>query len=212
MKAARVGAELRMLRAELLDARRDLLRARTQAEQLILSNRDLSSLWAAASRQAGELMKMSVALRRLSEAGDAAAAVRAVEDVLVNVVGTEDFVLLARDAGAVTYPIAGMGVALGEALRQAAAVAEPRKPEGHTVPLSFGGKVVGTLVIRRLLEHRPPLSAADEQVLALLAHFAATAIVARSENPEPQVATESVAPLRLVRTRVTSPRMSRRDD
>ena len=176
------GAELRMLRADLLDARRDLVRARTQAEQLILSNRDLASLLASASRQAGDLLKMSVAFRRLSEAPDAAAAVWAVEDVAVNVVGTEDFVLLACDAQAKTYPVAGMGLAFEEARQHAPTLAELRMSGDRVVPLSFGGHVVGAFVIRRLLEHRPPLSAADEQLLALLSHFAATAIVAWGEG------------------------------
>jgi hypothetical protein len=188
MTATGNRAELRTLRAELLNARRDLVRARTQAEQLILSNRDLSSLWASASREAGELLKMSVALRRLSDAGDAAAAVWAVEDVAINVVGTEDFVVLACDAGAKTYPIAGMGLAFAEALRQAPTLARLRQSADRVIPLSFGSTVVGALVIRRLLEHRPPLSAADEQVLALLSHFAATAIVAWGDNPERRVA------------------------
>ncbi len=178
MTAARGGAELRVLRAELLDARRDLVRVRTQAEQLILSNRDLYAQWTSASRQAGELLKMSVALRRLSEAGNAAAAVWAVEDVAINVVGTEDFVLLACDAGAAMYPVAGMGLAFDESLHQAPTLAQLEKSEDRVFPLPFGGNVVGALVIRRLLEHRPPLSVADEQVLALLSHFAATAIVA----------------------------------
>jgi hypothetical protein len=185
MTMLRDGAELRMLRAELLDARRDLVRARTQAEQLILANRDLSSRWATASRQAGELVKMSVALRRLSQAGDAAAAVCAVEDVAVNIVGTEDFVVLAYDAGEKTRPIAGMGLSFDEALHDAPTAAELRESGERVVPLPFGETVVGALVIRRLLEHRPPLSGDDEQLLALLSHFAATAIVAWGErHPE----------------------------
>jgi hypothetical protein len=180
---ARGGAELRILRAELLHARRDLMRTRTQAEQLILSNRDLASLWLSASREASELLKMSVALRRLSEAGDPAAAVWAIQDVAINVLGTEDFVLLACDAGATARPIAGMGRAFTEARQIAPTLAQLGASGDRVVPLTFGGSVVGALVIRRLLPHRPPLSAADELVLALLSHFAAAAIVA-SSHPE----------------------------
>jgi hypothetical protein len=175
-------AEVRILRAELLDAHRDLMRVRTQAEQLIVSNRDLSSLVASASSQAGELLKVSVAFQRLSEAGDAAAALWAVEDVAINVVGTEDFVLLACGAAARMYPIAGMGHAFDAALDSSPTLAELRQSDDRVVPLRFGGNVVGALVIRRLLEHRLPLTAADEQVLALLSHFAATAIAAWGET------------------------------
>jgi hypothetical protein len=188
MTVARDGSELRILRSELLSARRDLVRSRTQAEQLILSNRDLSSQWASAARQAGELLKMSVALQRLSEAGDAAAAVWAVQDVAINVIGTEDFVLLAFDAGATTRPVAGMGLAFEKAQQQGLTIAQVQESEGRVVPLTFAGKVVGALVIRRLLEHRPPLSAADDQLLALLSHFAATAVVAWGQSAEGPVA------------------------
>ena len=175
-------AEMRILRAELLDAHRDLMRARTQAEQLIVSNRDLSSLLASASTQAGELLKMSVAFSRLSQSGDAAAALWAIEDVAINVIGTEDFVVLACGPKAKMHAIAGMGPAFDEALHRAPTLAQLRKSDDRVVPLWFGGKVVGALVIRRLLEHRAPLTSADEQVLSLLSHFAATAIVAWGES------------------------------
>jgi hypothetical protein len=193
MMSTRDWSEMRILRAELLDAHRDLMRARTQAEQLIVSNRDLSSLLASASTQAGELLKVSVAFRRLSEAGDAAAALWAVEDVAINVVGTEDFVLLACGPSARMHPIAGMGHAFDKALQQAPTLAQLRQSDDRVVPLWFGGNVVGAFVVRRLLEHRVPLTTADEQVLTLLSHFAATAIVAWGENSDRTRAAERLA-------------------
>jgi hypothetical protein len=193
MIATRDWAEMRILRAELLDAHRELVRARTQAEQLIVSNRDLSSLLASASSQAGELLKVNVAFRRLSEAGDAAAAVWALEDVAINVVGTEDFVVLACGPAATLRPIAGMGRALDEAINQAPTLSQLRQSEDRVVPLWFGGNIVGALVIRRLLEHRAPLTEADEQVLDLLSHFAANAIVAWGESRHRAIVTYSEA-------------------
>ena len=178
MRITRSVAELRTLRAELLHARRDLVRARTRAEQLVQSNRDLSSRWASSAHQANELLKMSVAFRRLSEARNEATALWAVKDVAINVIGTENFVVLARDAEDQMLPIAGMGPAFDEAIREAPTLRELGESGDRVVSLHFGGEVVGALVIRRLLDHRPPLSAADEQVLRLLSHFAATAIVA----------------------------------
>lgn len=176
--------EVRILRAELLDAHRDLVRARTQAEQLIVSNHDLSSLLESASRQAGDLLKVSVAIRRLSEARDGPAVLWAVEDVAINVIGTEDFVLLAYGPTASLQPIAGMGPAFDEARQQPVTLARLRNSDDRVIPLRFGGSTVGALVIRSLLGHRAPLTAADEQVLALLSHFAATAIVAWDEGGE----------------------------
>ena len=170
--------EMRILRAELLDAHRDLVRARTQAEQLIVSNHDLSSLLDSASRQAAELLKVSVAFRRLSEVGDAATALWALEDVAINVVGTEDFVVLACSRTAAMQPIAGMGPVFDEFRQRTVTLAQLRQSDDRVIPLYFGGAIVGAFVIRSLLEHRPALNAADEQVLTLLSHFAATTIVA----------------------------------
>jgi len=179
------GAEIRVLRAELVEAHRNLSRVRTQAEQLIVSNQDLSSLLASASRQAGDLLKVSVAFRRLSEARDAGAAMWALEDVAINVVGTEDFAFLACSASGTMYPIAGMGPAFDAARQGPATLAQLLQSGDRVVPLCFGGTVVGALVIRRLLEHRPRLDATDEQVLALVSHFGATAIVAWFEDSPP---------------------------
>jgi hypothetical protein len=179
----RDGAEMRVLRAELLETHRDLVRVRTQAEQLIVSNHDLSSLLASASRQAGELLKVSVAIRRLSDAVDAAGVMWALEDVAINVVGTENFVILACGAtSTVMHPIGGMGPAFDEARQRPPSFAQLRQSGDRVIPLYFGGSVVGALVIRRLLDHRTPLTPADEQVLALLAHFGASAIVACEEG------------------------------
>jgi hypothetical protein len=172
------AGRLRRLQAELTHARRDLVRARTRAEQLVQSIRDRSSRWASSAHQVNELLKMSVAFRRLSEARNEATALWAVKDVAINVVGTENFVLLARDAKDQMLPIAGMGAVFDETVREAPTLAELGESGDRVVSLHFGGEVVGALVIRRLLDHRPPLSLADEQVIRLLSHFAATAIVA----------------------------------
>src|SRR5204863_4410659 len=86
--------ELRILRAELLDAHRELVRLRSQLEQMLASNRDLSSLLSSSAQRTGELVKIIVALRRLLAANDAGAAVRSIEEILINVIGTEDFVLM----------------------------------------------------------------------------------------------------------------------
>jgi hypothetical protein len=178
MIMSRNHTEMRILRAELLDAHRDLVRARTQAEQLIVSNQDLSSLLDSASRQAGDLLKMSVAFRRLSSTNDAASALWALEDVAINVVGTEDFVVLRSGPTSTMHPIAGMGPAFDEARHRKVTLAQLHQSDDRVLPLYFGGSIVGAVVIREFLEHRGPLNAADEQVLQLLTHFAATAIVA----------------------------------
>src|SRR3954471_8779385 len=103
------SSELRILRAELLDAHRELVRLRSQIEQLLASNRDLSSLLSTSAQRTDELVKIIVAFRRLLESVDAAAALRSIEEILINVIGTEDFVLMLNTDGPrkPLHPIAG---------------------------------------------------------------------------------------------------------
>jgi len=172
--------ELRILRAELLDAHRELVRLRTQLEQLLASNRDLSSLLSSSAQRSGELLKIIVAFRRLLEAHDAAAAMRSIEEILINVIGTEDFVVLLHTeaTAAPLVPVAGMGPSRDEARQHAPTMPELLQLDGKVVPLYIAEHSVGVVVIASLLPHRDPLNASDDQVLTLLSRFGASAIMA----------------------------------
>jgi hypothetical protein len=177
----------------LLEARRELERLRQQNEQLVASNGDLSALLLSADRRHGESIKVIVALRRLMEAGTAGAALRGLEEILINVVGTEDFVVLAL-AGETFVPIAGMGPAVLHAREFPAAreileqcVAHRRAVTTFTwhgeevaacIPLRIESRIVGAVAIASLLAHRGPLNVYDDEVLRLLGDLAATAILA----------------------------------
>jgi len=172
--------ELRVLRAELLDAHRELVRLRTQLEQLLASNRDLSSLLSSSAQRTGELVKIIVAFRRLLEANDAGAALRSIEEILINVIGTEDFVLMLHTeaSSAPLRPVAGMGPARAAASTDAPTLAELEQLDYRMIPLYIAEHVVGVIVIASLLAHRDPLNASDDQVLTLLSRFGASAIMA----------------------------------
>jgi len=174
------GSELRILRAELLDAHRELVRLRSQTEQLLASNRDLSSLLSTSAQRTGELVKIIVAFRRLLEAPDAAAALRSIEEILINVIGTEDFVLLLsmESLSAPMHPIAGMGPALEGARKKAPTLDEANTADGRALPMYIAEHLVGVIVIETLLPHRDPLNASDDEVLHLLSRFGATAVMA----------------------------------
>ncbi|MGH7677994.1 MAG: hypothetical protein ACRENU_05975 [Gemmatimonadaceae bacterium] len=193
------GREQR-LRQGILDAERASERLQVQVDQLIASNRDLSGLLLAAERRRGELMKLIVAFKRLVDATDSASAILAVEEIVVAVIGSENFVVLATDGSATLAPIAGMGRAFDHGRS-----ARPRPdqlvagPSGRTaqalaaqwlgssdvaacVPMRIMDHVVGAIVIASLLPHREPLGLQDEQVLCVLGGFAATSIIAAAER------------------------------
>ena len=172
------NAELRILRQELLEAHRELNRLRTQNEQLVGSNRDLSSLLATTDKRSGELLKIIVAFRRLLDSEDANAALRCIEEIVVNIIGSENFVILLLDERDVARPISGFGEALVRAHVRAPQLDELHKDAERMVPLFIADELVGAIAIAELLPHRDALNHNDEQVLDLLSRYGATVIMA----------------------------------
>jgi hypothetical protein len=175
-------SEIRILRAELLDVHRELMQLRQQAEQLIATNRDLSGMLAASSQRASDLLKMIVAFHRLLDAPDAAGALQSVEEVLVTVIGTEDYAVLQVSDQSTLHPVRGMGPTLARVEETPVALARLHETDGRAVPMYIGDHLVGVIVIGELLPHRGPLNASDEQVLALVSRFAASAVMAAGQR------------------------------
>lgn len=172
-----IQTEMRILRTELLDAHRELVRLRTQTEQLMASNRELSALLASTAQRNGELLKIIVAFRRLLESPDAGTALRSIEEILINVIGTEDFVVLLITDEAPLRAVAGMGPAVTRAHGNPPTLDDLRGSDARVVPLYIADNMVGAIVIEQLLPHRDSLNASDDQVLSLLARFGASAVM-----------------------------------
>ena len=187
MKTQRNGAEvteMRILRSELLEAHRELARLRMQNEQLMGSNRDLSSLLVGTEKRSGELVKIIVAFRRLLESEDASSALRCVEEILINVIGTEDFVVLLLTEKDTMRVVAGMGPAVERAHEALPTLEQLHGTDERVVPLYIADTLVGAVAIRELLPHRDPLNHNDDQVLTLLSRFAATVIMAAEHRKQ----------------------------
>jgi len=198
MKTNGEGKE-RLLRHDLAEAERASDRLHTQVDQLIASNRDLSGMLLTADRRRGELMKLIVAFCRLIEATDAWSAVRTLEEILVAVIGTEDFVVLACVDGDALAPLCGVGPAFAAAKanppRRTLAMTAPSDTTSEKIAARWLGSdvaacvqlriaehVVGVIVIATLLVHRETLSVQDQEVLRHLGDFAGTAIMAAEER------------------------------
>ena len=177
-------AELRILRQELLEAHRELNRLRTQNEQLVGSNRDLSSLLATTDKRSGELVKIIVAFRRLLDSEDAASALRCIEEIVINIIGSENFVVLLLDERDLARPVAGFGNALTEAHVQPPLLDELHRSAARLVPLYIADELVGGIAIAELLPHRDALNYNDDQVLNLLSRYAASVIMAAIHRKE----------------------------
>jgi hypothetical protein len=171
------NAELRILRQELLEAHRELGRLRSQNEQLVGSNRDLSSLLATTDKRSGELVKIIVAFRRLLDSEDAGSALRCIEEIVVNLIGSENFVMLLLDEHDVARPVGGFGDALTQAHVLPPSLDELHHSASRLVPLYIAGEIVGAICIMELLPHKDEINFNDEQVLSLLSKYAATVIM-----------------------------------
>jgi hypothetical protein len=200
-------AHLEHLRDELDAALQDTDRLRAQLEHVMDTNRSLSVLLLNSDARGGELMKMLVAVRALIESRDAASALAGLEDILVNVVGTADYLIYSLDeASNSLIPIAALGEAFsssgsvsldgswlgdvvrtGEVLISRPRTGARRRPDHQVaavVPLRVLDRVLGAIVIGEVLPHRDALDLCDREVLRLLGAYAATAIIAADRRGE----------------------------
>lgn len=144
-----------------------------------------------ADRESGELVKLYVTLRRLYEAPDRASVIASVSEIIVSMIGCEEFAILEEDGSGETFAVVdSMGVdaadydamAIGTHpigrlasagqvhVTQAGESGAGAAPEPLAViPLCFGVRVAGAIVLVRLLEHRDPLDGNDLALLQLLA-------------------------------------------
>ncbi len=177
-------------------------RLRVQVSTLLSTQRQLSSLLVAADTRTGDLMKLIVTVRALIESRDAAAAMESLQDILVNVIGADDFTIYSIDprqqllvaiAGTNTHARASDHVPvndswLGSVVHSGTlfvtrpidrTVAKPKYADvAAVIPLRVLDRVVGAIVVARLLPHRERLDGCDREILALLGVYAATAIIA----------------------------------
>lgn len=176
-------------------------RLRLQVSTLLATQRQLSTLLVAADGRTGALMKLLVAVRSLIESRNAPAAMASLQDILVTVLGAERFTIYSLDsrqqllvaiAGTTAHPVVSDRVPLhdswlGGVVRSSAvyvardADRPARRGDADVaavVPLRVLDRVVGAIVIGRLLPHREALDGCDREVLGLLGVYAATAIIA----------------------------------
>lgn len=185
-------AERDELRALLRMKEGEVKRLVAEVEQLRAELADTSRQLVAADAESGQLLRLHVALTRLVESPDRPSALEALKDVVINIVGSEDFAVY--ESGE-TVAMMGETAARhprfdGELplVRDAIATGRPRLATVDSageppcpvacIPLMLGREVKALLVVFRLLPHKPALGTRDVDVLELLRAHAATALLA----------------------------------
>jgi GAF domain len=199
------GAPQRALAGELALAREALEHARREHEEIQVrlasiqeDNRRLCEEYAAVQEQNSALVFLFAALQRLYGAADRADALAAIQEIVANLVGSEELAVFelssdgnrlvpvhafGLEAPALREILVGSGTigrvaAAGAPYLAGAAASAPPDPPRLTacVPLELGGQVTGALAIYGLLHHKRSLGSVDRELLALLQKHAATAL------------------------------------
>jgi GAF domain-containing protein len=159
-------------------------------------NRRLSVEHVTAEERLGALAARFAAVASLHDALDEAGVILSIQEVVSNLIGSEQMVLLDVDADAVRLRVVASsgvdaapysGLPIGDGPIGAAAagrlyLAAP-EPEPDTtgltaaIPLTVGDEVIGVLAIFRLLPQRTALDASDRELLELLGTHAARALL-----------------------------------
>ncbi|MEK6323240.1 MAG: GAF domain-containing protein [Acidobacteriota bacterium] len=164
-------------------------------QQVEAENKDFAQRYVQVEEQNESLANLYVASHRLHSTLDSAEVVECIKEILLNMIGSEDFGLFVVDDE--THELVRTGyegetagranrakVTLGEGLEGAVALAgEPFFSEGNgeepyaCVPLKIKERVVGLITIHALLSHKRGLTPLDHKLLELLAGHAASALI-----------------------------------
>jgi len=158
-------------------------------------NKDFAQRYVEVEEQNESLANLYVASHRLHSTLDPSEVVECIKEILLNMIGSEDFGLFVVDDESGELVRSGFEgetaggtekerMAIGEGLEGVVALAgEPFFSEGSDeavyacVPLKIKERVVGLIAIYTLLSHKKGLSMLDHKLLELLAGHAASALI-----------------------------------
>ena len=174
--------------------------ADSQRLQLLAVNRELSRLLVESNRSAAEALRSRVCMERLFGARNVDDAIRAIEEILISALGTEDFVILSIKDDEFE-PIGGAGPSYAAA--QANHPVLPQLVNNLTcsdeptairwfgsgqvavcVPLCIDARIVGAVCIARFLTQCAEPADRNDDVLNVLRRFGGLAIAAAAARPE----------------------------
>jgi K+-sensing histidine kinase KdpD len=177
--------------------RRHLESLENRLGALTLETRHASEQYVKLERRSSHLASLYVASQRLTASTDTAEVVSAIQDIVANLMGSEEIAIFELESGDRELKLkASLGidstrwqsVELGAGSIGRAAVSgepfmaraggPPAEPDDLSacVPLLLDGRVTGVIAIFKLLPQKPGLERADRELLELLATQAASAL------------------------------------
>jgi hypothetical protein len=193
----RLQEQVEGLRAQLESHRAEQRSLMDEMTDIETNRRELSSRYLEVEQSNNNLASLYVASYGLHSSLERADVVRSIHEVLVNIIGSEEFAIVEQPGGGPFVVTSSMGLdaaqiarlrldegRIGEALRGVTFV----RADGEDgvkaaevdltacIPLRIGGRVRGAILVFRLLAHKPALEAVDQELFDLLATHAASAL------------------------------------
>jgi CII-binding regulator of phage lambda lysogenization HflD len=167
-----------------------------QVSQMEATSREFTSRYLEVEQLNSNLASLYVASYRIHGSLDREEVLSTLREILINLIGTEEFIVLEREGDelrcATSFGVdpalvlgvrvgsGKLGEMIGRPTPYVAAVDPDATESGKRitacVPLRVGERVVGAIVVYRLLEHKTALEACDLELLNLLATHGATAL------------------------------------
>jgi hypothetical protein len=196
LEKRRLATELALAQEAVSHARAERDRLRQRVAELEAEGQRISDAYVSVEERTTELTQLYVALERLHGAATRADTLAAIQEIVINLVGSEELAVFERrgDALALVHafgvpPRTLEGLPLGEgAIGRAAetgrawvAGRDGRAAPGEddltaAIPLRAWDDVAGVLAVFRLLGHKPMLADGDHAVFDLLSTHAGVAL------------------------------------
>jgi GAF domain len=200
LEARRLASELALAREAVEHANAERERLRERLDEIEAENRRVCDEYVAVQERSSEIAQLYVALERIHGATTRADTLTALQEIIINVIGSEELAIFERrgdelvlaqsfgvDPGALRTVAVGAG-AIGRAaasgtLYVAGRGGEPDAREADLsacVPLRVGDRTEGVIAIWRLLGHKPGLDDQDQAMFDLLSAHAGVALGLRA--------------------------------
>jgi GAF domain len=199
----RLAAELALAREAIGHANRERERLRERLGELEREHQRICDAYVAIQERTSTVAQLYVVLERLHCGGTRSDALTAIQEIVINVVGSEELAIFERrgdrlvlaqsfgvDPSAIREIPMGAG-AIGRAAQSgvlyvAGRSGAPQSADANLtacIPLRAGERVVGAIAIWRLLGHKPGLDEGDQELFDVLSAHAGLALTLRGDGP-----------------------------
>ncbi len=202
LEKKRLVAELALAREAVDHATAERERLRERLAEIEAENHRICEEYVQVEEKSSELAQLFVALDRLHGGLSRGDVLAALQEIVINLVGTEEFavfeargdrLVVVHSFGVDPEPLREIALGAGAIGRAAATGALYVAGRGGTpapedrdlsacIPLKVGERVHGAIAIFRLLGHKPTLGESDQAVFDLLSTHAGLALHLRAEH------------------------------